>query len=133
MEYRNAKYIEGSRIDCEINHPIHGWIPFTCDPTDSGATFNVAELYAEMQSDPATKEYIPPSQEEIDARLAKNIRTRRDDILRYEVDPIVSNPLRWADLTPEQQQLWATYRRALLDITDQTGFPNNVVWPTKPE
>ena len=24
------------------------------------------------------------------------------------------------------------YRQALLDITTQTGFPNNVVWPTAP-
>ena len=28
---------------------------------------------------------------------------------------------------------WATYRQALRDITDQAGFPNEVVWPTKPE
>jgi hypothetical protein len=27
---------------------------------------------------------------------------------------------------------WAAYRRALLDITDQSGFPHDVVWPSKP-
>lgn len=32
-------------------------------------------------------------------------------------------------ITPE----WATYRQALRDITDQTGFPYAVNWPTKPE
>ena len=31
-------------------------------------------------------------------------------------------------MTPE----WATYRQALRDITGQTGFPYDVVWPTKP-
>jgi len=31
-------------------------------------------------------------------------------------------------MTPE----WATYRQALRDITDQTGFPNNVTWPSEP-
>lgn len=28
---------------------------------------------------------------------------------------------------------WASYRQALRDITDQTGFPYSVNWPTKPE
>lgn len=28
---------------------------------------------------------------------------------------------------------WATYRQALRDVTAQAGFPNEVVWPTKPE
>jgi hypothetical protein len=31
-------------------------------------------------------------------------------------------------MTPE----WASYRQALRDITEQTGFPYSVVWPTKP-
>ena len=28
---------------------------------------------------------------------------------------------------------WATYRQALRDIPQQEGFPENVVWPEKPE
>lgn len=133
MEYRNAKHINETMIDCEINHPTYGWIPFTCDPNDTGARFDVSELYARMNADPLTIAYTPPTQAELDQKAAELVRYRRDYLLSREVDPIVSNPLRWADLTPEQQQSWATYRRALLDITDQTGFPNNVVWPTKPE
>lgn len=30
-------------------------------------------------------------------------------------------------------QAWLDYRQALRDITSQSGFPSNVVWPTKPE
>ena len=30
--YRNAKYIDTTRIDCEIEHPDYGWIPYTLDP-----------------------------------------------------------------------------------------------------
>jgi hypothetical protein len=48
------------------------------------------------------------------------------------VDPIVMNALRWADLTVEQQEEVASYRRALLDITDQAGFPLEVTWPALP-
>lgn len=28
---------------------------------------------------------------------------------------------------------WATYRQALRDVPQQSGFPWNVQWPTKPE
>lgn len=65
--------------------------------------------------------------------LAVGVRSKRDALLATEVDPIVSNPLRWASMTAEQQQEWVDYRQALLDIPQQAGFPHDVVWPTKPE
>jgi hypothetical protein len=133
MEYRNARHFNNTIIDCEINHPTYGWIPFACDPNDTGANFDVAELYSRMDADPLTIAYIPPTQAELDQKAAELVRYRRDYLLSRVVDPIVSNPLRWADLTPEQQQSWANYRRALLDITDQVGFPHDVIWPVKPE
>lgn len=77
-------------------------------------------------------DYIPPTQQELDDRAAEDVRATRMAILLTEVDPLVTNPLRWADLTTEQQNAWSAYRTALLDITDQAGFPHNVTWPTKP-
>jgi hypothetical protein len=41
--------------------------------------------------------------------------------------------LRWADMTTEQQNAWSQYRTDLLNITEQEGFPHNVVWPSRPE
>lgn len=34
MEYRNAAFNSFGMIDCEINHPVYGWVPFTADPHD---------------------------------------------------------------------------------------------------
>lgn len=34
MLIRNPIYTADGRIDCEIEHPIHGWVPFTADPND---------------------------------------------------------------------------------------------------
>ena len=133
MEYRNARHISNTIIDCEINHPTYGWIPFTCDPTDTGAQFDVVELHTRMKNDPLTEAYVPPTQAQLDEQAATQIRKQRDMLLMTVVDPVVSNPLRWSDMTPAQQQVWIDYRRALLDITDQVGFPNTIVWPTKPE
>jgi hypothetical protein len=62
----------------------------------------------------------------------RRCREKRNALLAAEVDPVVSNPLRWADLSAEKQAEWAAYRRALLDITAQAGFPHDVVWPVAP-
>ena len=34
MEIRNPTYNAFGTIDCEINHPKFGWIPFTASPDD---------------------------------------------------------------------------------------------------
>ena len=76
--------------------------------------------------------YVAPTQEELDAELAANLRGQRDQKLVQEVDPIVTNPLRWAELTDAKQAEWTQYRTDLLNLPDQSGFPNTVTWPTKP-
>lgn len=35
-------------------------------------------------------------------------------------------------ITAEKRQEWLAYRQALRDITNQPGFPDNVVWPVEP-
>jgi hypothetical protein len=36
------------------------------------------------------------------------------------------------DVQLQNKTEWATYRQELRDITDQPGYPFNVVWPTPP-
>ena len=40
----------------------------------------------------------------------------------------------WTQLpdAPVDRQAWATYRQELRDVSSQTGFPWNVVWPSEP-
>lgn len=59
-------------------------------------------------------------------------RELRSQLLQENVDPYVMNSLRWGDMTEAEQAEIATYRRALLDITDQPGFPGEIVWPAVP-
>ena len=133
MNYRNAKYINDSGwIDCEIEHPDYGWIPYTLDPADTDMTIDNDDLLAAMSANGDVAAYVPPTQAELDAQAAANVRAERDMKLATEVDPIAGNALRWAALTAEQQQAWADYRQALLDIPQQSGFPHDVVWPIKP-
>jgi hypothetical protein len=131
MNYRNPIYTELGWIDCEIEHPDYGWIPFSCNPNDTGASFDAAALFADMQ--PHAAPYVPPTQEELDAMAAAAVRAERNYRLTAEVDLIAGNALRWAALSDEQRQAWADYRQALLDVPQQAGFPHNVTWPSKPE
>ena len=59
MNFRNPKYMINNWIDCEIDHPVYGWIPFAADPLDTGAEFDVAELYDRMTRSPNIKPYVP--------------------------------------------------------------------------
>ncbi|MDB4439177.1 phage tail assembly chaperone [bacterium] len=65
--------------------------------------------------------------------LAAGAREDRDHILTTVVDPLVSNPLRWSDLTSDKQAEWSAYRTDLLNVPQQAGFPQTVTWPTEPE
>lgn len=67
-----------------------------------------------------------------DEQKAFDVRLQRNHLLVSEVDPVVTNPLRWAELSSAVQQQWTDYRTALLNVPQQSGFPNEVVWPTKP-
>lgn len=125
MEFRNPIFVDEKqiRIDCEINHPQYGWIPFTCDPNDTGALFDVKELHKTMlKSNP--KEFVPyvPTAEE----QAAQVRAQRDILL---------NQSDWTQLPDVPQELktsWAEYRQQLRDVPQQVGFPFDVKWPIKP-
>ena len=59
-------------------------------------------------------------------RATKSARNQRDRLLK-DSD--------WTQVpdSPVDQQAWADYRQALRDVPQQTGFPTDINWPTKPE
>ena len=131
MNYRNAKYIDSTRIDCEIEHPEFGWIPYTLDPADTDMTIDNNDLLSAMASVGDVAAYVPPTQAELTEALAQSVRSERDQRL-LAVDAIAGNALRWAALSEASQSEWATYRQALLDVPQQSGFPDNITWPQEP-
>jgi hypothetical protein len=51
MDFRNARATELAGVyDVEINHPVHGWTPFTANPADKAARFDLADLLARIES-----------------------------------------------------------------------------------
>ena len=120
MNYRNAKYNTFGTIDCEIEHPVHGWIPFTSDPNDveplGAEVFNAAKGSASAYVEPPVNL----------TALAIAARTQRDRLLSQSDWTMISD-------APVDQAAWVTYRQALRDVPLQTGFPENIVWPVAPE
>ena len=131
MNFRNAKYIKNGWIDCEIEHPKFGWIPFTCDPDDKGAAFDTKELFDRMVASKKVAAYILPTQAELEAQQMEVVRAKRDALLR-ESDILVL-PDRWATYTAARQKQITDYRQALRDLPDNITDPFNVVWPVLPE
>ena len=132
-QVRNAQSLNSSNtmMDVEIDHPEFGWIKYCLTPHDTDTTVDNAEVMALIGSNFAA--YVAPSQAEIDAEKAAQVRGERDYYLDTEVDPIVSNALRWADLTAAKQAEWTQHRTDLLNVPDQAGFPTDITWPTKPD
>ena len=130
--FRNAVSLSSDNLamDVEIYHPLHGWIPYGVQPTDTDMTIDNDALLALIGTN--FTPYNAPTQAELDEEKAVQVREDREFILTSVIDPLVSNPLRWAGLTEDQQSAWSQYRTDLLDISKQSGFPHEVVWPTQP-
>lgn len=123
MKFRNAQFIVSGAVDCEIEHPKYGWIPFTASPDDVEDLGR--QIFAAAKG--AAAPYAGPSPEQIavEAR-AEEVRTQRNSLLA------ASDWTQVAD-APVDQVAWATYRQALRGITAQVGFPETIDWPVAPE
>lgn len=121
MNFRNPIYTKDGRINCEIEHPEYGWIPFTADPND------VEELGRQIFEE-ASSGVVAPYVEIVtpDEIVASDVRAKRNRLLR------ATDWTQLADVPQATKDLWDDYRQALRDVPQQAGFPNDVVWPEKP-
>ena len=102
MNYRNAHYINAiGWIDCEINHPVYSWIPYTLVPSDTDMTVNNDDLLAAMDAAGDVSAYVAPTDEEFAATVASQVREERNMRLATDVDIIAGNTLRWGSLTED--------------------------------
>jgi len=126
MEIRNLKYNEFGTIDCEINHPEHGWIPFTADPDDCEEHGRQIHQQATAGDFGPIADFVPPPPP-TEEELAAMVRAERDQLIR-DTD--------WSqlpDVPSDIQTKYKQYRQALRDIPEQEGFPKDVTWPKHPE
>ena len=123
-EVRNAQSMNAANtsIDVEINHPQHGWIPYLLTDYDTDTTINNDAVMALIGAD--FDAYVGPTDAEIAAALAINVRRKRDEL--------IAATDWWALGDRSITDAQTAYRLALRNVPAQAGFPNSITWPTKP-
>jgi hypothetical protein len=104
----------------DVDDPLQELLPAVRD--DHGPDWRIEVVpFCEMPNLPTVRYWFADGAVHAgpDADKAKlHVRLQRDAKLRAEVDPIVSNPLRWQALSRRKQRAWETYRQQLLDVPD---------------
>lgn len=83
-----------------------------------------AQEHVEFNWDLATESWQYDEQ-----RTEQAARRARQDLFKF-VDRV--SPMWYASMTPEQQAEVTAYRQAILDLTDQLGWPRVIAYPRKP-
>lgn len=116
---RNPKWANYAKtsIDLEVDFDEldEEYVPFNAHPDD------IVSWGPDLYTRAVAGEFGPVAEFEIPADITgedalEKLRELRNGILTNDVDPIVSNPLRWASLSETEQQAWTSYRQALLDL-----------------
>lgn len=129
----NCKYVssDGLHIGCQVTFDKLGSVYFVASANDTEA--HGREIYQRANSGEfgAVVEYVQPNNELTLQQKENQARLKRNQQL-LQIDAIVSNPLRWADLSSQVRDDIATYRTALLNVPQQSGFPLDIEWPEVP-
>lgn len=117
--------VEDWADETAITSVIHGYAPFVLEYwAYQDLASDVSPIaVGHIGSDDATPFAQPVLQE---PSLSEQHRMKRN-VLLAETDWMVLSDV------PAASQAVLDYRQALRDITNQEGFPENVVWPVKPE
>lgn len=86
MRVRNLKYNAAGKIDCEYDHPVCGWIPFTASPDDTeelGRSIHEGAVSGEFGEIAA---YVAPVLS-LDEQTSK-VQVQRLAAYRLESDPL---------------------------------------------
>jgi len=110
-----AHVIENGVVVNTIEVDSLDFIPNLVEATEGGIGWSYADGVFTAPADTTT-----------DEERAANVRQRRDAKLTD------SDWTQTAD-APVDKTAWATYRQSLRDVPSQSGFPNEVTWPTEPE
>lgn len=131
MSYKilSAKYVskDKSTIDFLIEDDAGNTHPFTYNKDDTAPVSNELRDYMSSHKEFIPDPYDGPSDYE---KMVANVRSLRNYIL-CNTDKYLTIPD--YPLSNIQKEEIKQFRQALRDITNQSGFPGNVLWPTVPD
>jgi hypothetical protein len=92
----------------------------------NGNSWRAIRKASEARSDETVVDEIPA--EALESIKALDVRLQRNSfLLSCDWTQAADAPL-----TSTEKQAWATYRQALRDVPQQSGFPDSIDWPTAP-
>jgi capsid protein len=136
--YRNPTYNQHGTVDCEIEHPVYGWVPFTADPNDINA--DGRSLHAAIVETGGIAEYVAPtlSADELQEAVVSAIQTRLDlfaqtrkydnmlSACTYASSQVAKFAAEGQYCVQMRDQTWATAYQLLQDVENGTRpVPNS--------
>jgi hypothetical protein len=112
----------------EVSYPVaffadaEGLDPFQ---VEMNQRCNAGE-FGEVLGVPSNYPRYPKTQTELEIEA----RAQRDDLLLKS--DYIDTAITQARLNDAEKTAWANYRQSLRDVSSQSGFPYEVIWPTKP-
>ena len=119
---------EQTIINCDVNfeHLEEEFVPFSA--TANTKEPHVLEIFNRALSGDfgVVAPYVPPPPPTVET-LALIARATRDRLL------VATDWTQLPDVPQATKDIWTTYRQQLRDITEQAGFPTDIVWPIAPQ
>lgn len=113
-EINNPSKIPNDKIEITSDYRFE-----LIDGLNSGGNISINELGQPV--------ITPRSESDTLLLFAENYRLQRDSLLKD------SDWTQLADIPQAIRDTWAAYRQLLRDLPQQSGFPNNITWPTAPQ
>lgn len=110
MIVQNAKYTKHGSIDCEIDHPQHGWIPFTAAPDGTLTERLVFDTFKDTAAP-----YVPDPEQELATARARKI----DEINAAYVESITPLIREYPDI---EQATWLAQEREARSFLEWEEF-----------
>lgn len=128
MDVRNIRVISEDRYDCEILHPVFGWIPFTACATDTEQSSKDVLQHIKDKKIKVAK--LPVSESVAVNAIAGARAWRSSELSRADVMfNRVTDGLEGKGTVED----WKAYRNALRNYPEAKGFPSAESRPVAPD
>lgn len=128
MEIRNPQYTATGAIDCEVKHPVLGWMPFTATADDVEAhgqeIFALAEAMGPAAYDPP--EPTPPAIEDYRAAVQSHLDAAAQSRLYTDGNSL-------ATYTASTNPTWAAEAQAFVAWRDAVWQQVYAMWASPPD